>query len=78
MVGHADGVDVYVAMRSAWSRRIPKVLERVDADLLLRLIDLADREDGITQEDLERALHINQSRLSKLKDKLVKEKWVQV
>lgn len=77
MVGHADGVDVYMAMRSAWSRRIPKVLEKVDAYLLLRLIALADCKDGIAQEVLEKALGINQSRLSKLKDKLVKEKWVQ-
>jgi DNA-binding MarR family transcriptional regulator len=77
MVGHADGVDVYMAMRSAWARRIPKVLEKVDAYLLLRLIALADCKDGIAQEVLEKALGINQSRLSKLKDKLVKEKWVQ-
>ena len=78
MVGHADGVDVYMAMRSAWSRRIPKVLEKADPDLLLRLIDLADASDGITQKALQRALHINQARLSKLKDKLVKEKWMEV
>ena len=78
MAGNANGIDVYLAMRSAWSRRVRGPLEKVDPDLLLRLIKLADCKDGITQNVLEKALHVNQARLSKLKAKLVEEKWVEV
>jgi len=78
MVGDATGIKLYVAMQSVWDKRIPKGLAGVDPDLLIRLLELADCKDGITQETLETGLRVSQSRLSKLKDKLVAAKWVKV
>lgn len=78
MEANTIGFDVYLAMRSAWLRRLPEVLENEDPDLLMRLLKLADTKDGIAQSVAMKELNINQSRMSKLKDKLILAKWVEV
>jgi hypothetical protein len=64
-------------MWSAWVEVMPQPLVGEDPVLLLRLLDLADVETGISQSDLRRALKIRQSRLSKLTTKLITQKWLQ-
>ena len=56
---------------------MPQALVGEDPVLLLRLLDLADVQDGITQSDLQRALQVNQSKLSKLTAKLIQQKWLE-
>jgi hypothetical protein len=76
MVGNCLGFDVYLAMRGTWLGRIPKGLENQDPDLVMRLLGLANTNDGISQSVAMRALNISQSRTSKLKDRLVHAEWV--
>ncbi len=64
-------------MWSAWVEVMPQALVGEDPVLLLRLLDLADVQDGITQSDLQRALQVNQSKLSKLTAKLIQQKWLE-
>jgi DNA-binding MarR family transcriptional regulator len=65
-------------MWSIWVDVMPKALAREDPDLLLRLLQLADVSVGVAQSTLQRALHVNQSRLSKLTKKLIKQRLLEV
>jgi hypothetical protein len=67
----------FFAMWSAWVEVMPQALVGEDPVLLLRLLDLADVQNGITQSDLQRALQVNQSKLSKLTAKLIQKKWLE-
>ncbi len=71
-----SGVEVFVAMRTAWRSRVPKSLADEDPALLLRLLQLAGAEDGLSQTALQEALKIRQPKMSKLKAKLIREKLV--
>jgi MarR family len=72
------GTDTFLAMWSVWVDVMPKALAREDPDLLLRLLHLADVSTGVSQSTLQRALKVNQSKISKLTAKLVKQKWLEV
>ena len=72
------GTDTFVAMWSIWVDVMPKDLVREDPDLLLRLLHLADVSSGVSQSTLQRALQVQQSKLSKLTAKLIKQKWLEV
>ena len=65
-------------MRSIWVDVMPKALAREDPDLLLRLLHLANVSTGVSQSTLQRALQVNQSKISKLTKKLVKQRWLEV
>jgi DNA-binding MarR family transcriptional regulator len=72
------GTDTFLAMWSVWVDLMPEALAREDPDLLLRLLHLADVSTGVSQSTLQRALHVNQSKLSKLTAKLVEQRWLEV
>jgi DNA-binding MarR family transcriptional regulator len=72
------GTDVFIAMWSMWSARIPKALVGENPDTLLRLIRLADAPKGVSQGALQRELQISQSKVSKVTAKLVEHKWLEV
>jgi len=72
------GADVFIAMWSTWHDLMPKALAGENPDLLFRLLHLADVPTGVSQSTLQRALHLQQSKLSKLTRKLVKQKWLDV
>jgi DNA-binding MarR family transcriptional regulator len=72
------GTDTFIAMWSIWVDVMPKALAREDPDLLLRLLHLADVSTGVAQSTLLRALHVNQSKLSKLTKRLIKQRWLEV
>lgn len=72
------GTDAFIAMWSTWHDLMPKALARENPDLLFRLLHLADVPTGVSQSTLQRALQVNQSKLSKLTTKLVKQKWLEV
>jgi DNA-binding MarR family transcriptional regulator len=72
------GTGTFLSMWSIWVDVMPKALAREDPDLLLRLLHLADVSTGVSQSTLQRALHVNQSKISKLTAKLVKHKWLDV
>jgi DNA-binding MarR family transcriptional regulator len=72
------GTDTFLAMWSVWVDVMPKALAREDPDLLLRLLHLANGSTGVSQSTLQRALKVNQSKISKLTAKLVKQKWLEV
>jgi MarR family len=72
------GTDTFLAMWSIWVDIMPKALAREDPDLLLRLLHLADVSTGVSQSTLQRALQVNQSKLSKLTTKLIKQRWLEV
>jgi hypothetical protein len=65
-------------MWSIWVDVMPKALARENPDLLLRLLLLADVSTGVSQSTLQRALQVNQSKLSKLTTKLIKQRWLEV
>lgn len=67
----------FLAMWSAWVEVMPHGLAGEDPVLLLRLLDLADVQTGISQSDLRGVLKIGQSRLSKLTTKLITHKWLE-
>jgi hypothetical protein len=66
----------FLTMWSVWVEVMPQALVGEDPNLLLRLLDFADVETGISQSDLRRGLKISQSRLSKLTTKLITHKWL--
>ena len=68
--------DLYCRMWSTWHSQIPKLLADEDPQILTRLLRLAEIKGGISHSDLKRDLVMHESRLSKLADKLLKQKWV--
>jgi DNA-binding MarR family transcriptional regulator len=65
-------------MWSIWLDLVPAALVKENPDVLLRLLRLADVSTGVSQAALQRALKLNQSKLSKLTAKLIKHKWLVV
>lgn len=78
MAGDELGTDLYLALRGTWLRFLPDSLTKEDPDLLMRLIRLAEPSEGISQSAMRKALNLNQSKMSKLKDKLLAANWVKV
>jgi hypothetical protein len=72
-----NATDTFLAMWSTWVEVVPPALVGEDPDILLRLLDLADVVTGISQTDLQLALNVGQSKLSKLTSKLIKLKWLE-
>jgi DNA-binding MarR family transcriptional regulator len=70
--------DVYLTMHSAWRDGIPKRLQGVEPSVLITILKLAEREEGISQSAVQSTLALTQWGLSKIKRKLVRENWVKV
>jgi DNA-binding MarR family transcriptional regulator len=68
--------DTFIAMWSIWLDLVPASLAKENPDILLRLLRLADVSTGVSQATLQRALKLNQSKLSKLTAKLIKYRWL--
>jgi DNA-binding MarR family transcriptional regulator len=71
-------LDTYCRMWSTWQSTIPKPVADEDPHVLTGILRVADIEGGVSQSELQRALGLNQSRLSKLTDKLLEQQWVQI
>ena len=72
------GIDLFVVMARQWRLVIPIEIANKDPGLLIRLFELGQRADGISQTDLVRELGLNESHLSKLTGKLLKLKLISV
>jgi DNA-binding MarR family transcriptional regulator len=70
--------DLYCRMWSTWQSEIPKPVADENPQILTHILRIADVKGGISQSELQRELGLNQSRLSKLADKLLEQKWVQI
>ncbi len=72
------GGDGFLKMWEAWEAIVPPSLIRVNPRVLLRLLELSTRPEGIFQSELTSTLGINQSSLSKLTTRLRKAGLVNV
>ena len=72
------GIDLYLALHGTWLSRIPRLLAGENPDRLIRLLELAEPRAGISQAAMGKELHLSQSHMSKLKDRLVAANWVEV
>ncbi len=63
---------------SKWRTTVGTVLAGEDPKILVRIVELASTEGGISQRELQQELKINQPRLSKLTKRLVSARWVVV
>lgn len=70
--------DLFCRMWSTWQTHIPKPLAGENPQVLSHLLRVADIKGGISQKEIQRGLGLHQSRVSKLVDKLLDQKWVQV
>lgn len=70
--------DLFCRMWSTWQTHIPKPLAGENPQVLSRLLRVADIEGGTSQKEIQRELSLHQSRVSKLVDKLLDQKWVQI
>jgi DNA-binding MarR family transcriptional regulator len=70
--------DVYLEMESAWRSSIPKRLQGMEPRILVALLKLAAPAEGISQGAAASGLGCTQWGMSKIKGKLVREKWVVV
>lgn len=73
-----NGTAVFIEMFSQWNTTVGRLLAGQDPSILIRIVELASTEEGISQGALQHDLKINQPRLSKLTKKLVASKWVEV
>jgi DNA-binding MarR family transcriptional regulator len=69
---------IHCRMSSTWRSVIPMPLAAEDPQILTRFPCLAEIRGGVSHSDLQRELVMHQSRLSKLVDKLLEEKWLRV
>jgi DNA-binding MarR family transcriptional regulator len=73
-----NGTETFVQMYSKWNAIVGNLLAGEDPNILLRVVELASTDGGISQRALQQDLKINQPRLSKLTKKLVSARWVGV
>ncbi len=66
-----------LGLLSKWRAGVPDSLSTEDPLVLLRVLDCVDATDGISQADLNWKLGLNQSRLSKLLKKMIREGWLE-
>lgn len=72
------GADVFLQMWEAWEAIVPSSLIHENPRVLLHLLELSARPEGIFQSELTSELDVNQPRLSKLTTKLCKAGLVNV
>jgi DNA-binding MarR family transcriptional regulator len=68
----------FVGTCLAWESEIPKALRYENRRILYQILKLAGSKEGINQTALRSALEVTQPRLSQIKAKLVRQKWVEV
>ena len=74
----SSGTETFVQMWLKWRSALPATLVREDPLILIRLSQLCQRGEGVSQSELKRELGINQPRLSKLMKKLEREQWITI
>ncbi|HEV2380093.1 MAG TPA: MarR family transcriptional regulator [Terriglobia bacterium] len=71
-----DGTRIFIKMCADWIRMISPSVARQDPEIVIRFLELNNREEGISQSELARKLKISQSAVSKRTVKLLRAGYV--
>lgn len=69
---------VYLKMDAAWRDSIPKSLQGMTAETLVKVVRLTERSKGISQSDAAAALGKKPSDMTNITKRLHRENWVTV
>ncbi|HEV2380092.1 MAG TPA: hypothetical protein VG206_09900 [Terriglobia bacterium] len=66
-----SGTAIFLAMRAEWYRMVSPSVARRDPEIVIRFLELNNREEGISQSELARKLRMAQPAVSKLTRKFI-------
>ena len=72
------GLDLFVKMSAMWRNRVPPTLVHESPGTLTRILELGLVSPGVSHSAMRPKLGLNQPEMSKITERLVQARWVEV